>query len=68
MAGAIAGNVSREAITPSGNIFGEATRGLFFKALKQNLKLKTFVGTCANAVKTQLWTALIAMLILRFLN
>ena len=41
---------------------------LFFKALKQNLKLKTFVGTSANAVKTQLWTALIAMLILRFLQ
>ena len=26
---------------------------LFFKALKQNLKIKTFVGTCANAVKIQ---------------
>ena len=32
---------------------------LFFKALKQNLKIKTFVGTSANAVKTQIWTALI---------
>jgi hypothetical protein len=31
---------------------------LFFKALKQNLKIKTFVGTSANAVKTQIWTAL----------
>ena len=31
---------------------------LFFKALKQNLKIKTFVGTTANAVKTQIWTAL----------
>jgi hypothetical protein len=41
---------------------------LFFKALKQNLKIKTFVGTSANAVKTQIWTALIAMLILRFLQ
>jgi hypothetical protein len=30
---------------------------LFFKALKQNLKIKTFVGTSANAVKTQIWTA-----------
>jgi IS4 transposase len=39
---------------------------LFFKALKQNLKIKTFVGTSANAVKIQIWTALIAMLILRF--
>ena len=41
---------------------------LFFKALKQNLKIKTFVGTTVNAVKTQIWTALIAMLILRFLQ
>jgi hypothetical protein len=41
---------------------------LFFKALKQNLKVKTFVGTSANAVKIQIWTALIAMLILRFLQ
>ena len=41
---------------------------LFFKALKQNLKIKTFVGTSANAVKIQIWTALIAMLILRFLQ
>ena len=40
----------------------------FFKALKQNLKIKTFVGTSANAVKIQIWTALIAMLILRFLQ
>ena len=39
---------------------------LFFKALKQNLKIKTFVGTSANAVKVQVWTALIAMLILRY--
>jgi hypothetical protein len=41
---------------------------LFFKALKQNLKIKTFVGTSANAVKTQAWTALIAMLLLRYLQ
>jgi hypothetical protein len=40
----------------------------FFKALKQNLKIKTFVGTSANAVKIQIWAALIAMLILRFLQ
>jgi Domain of unknown function (DUF4372)/Transposase DDE domain len=40
---------------------------LFFKALKQNLKIKTFVGTSANAVKTQIWTALICMLLLRYL-
>jgi len=41
---------------------------LFFKALKQNMKIKTFVGTTANAVKIQIWTALIAMLILRYLQ
>lgn len=40
---------------------------LFFKALKQTLKVKTFLGTSANAVKTQIWTALIAMLILKYL-
>ena len=38
---------------------------LFFKALKQTLKIKTFVGTSANAVRTQVWTALIAMLVLK---
>jgi hypothetical protein len=41
---------------------------LFFKALKQSLKIKTFVGTSPNAVKTQIWTALIAMLLLRYLQ
>lgn len=41
---------------------------IFFKALKQNLKIKTFVGTSTNAVKIQIWTALIAMLILRLLQ
>ena len=41
---------------------------LFFKAIKQNLKIKTFIGTSANAVKTQIWTALIAMLLLRYLQ
>jgi len=41
---------------------------IFFKALKQNLKIKTFVGTTANAVKTQIWTALIAMLLLKYMK
>lgn len=41
---------------------------IFFKALKQNLKIKTFVGTTANAVKIQIWTALVGMLILQFLQ
>jgi len=41
---------------------------IFFKALKQNLKIKTFVGTSPNAVKIQIWTALITMLVLRYLQ
>jgi hypothetical protein len=41
---------------------------LFFKALKQNFKIKTFVGTSANAVKTQIWTALIAIMLVRYLQ
>jgi len=41
---------------------------LFFKALKQTLIIKTFVGTSANAVRTQMWTALIAMLVLKYLQ
>ena len=36
---------------------------LFFKLLKQQLKIKTFVGTSANAVRIQIWTALIAVLV-----
>ncbi len=41
---------------------------LFFKLLKQQLQIKTFVGTSANAVRIQIWTALIAVLILRYLQ
>lgn len=41
---------------------------LLFKALKQNLRIKTFVGTTANALKTQIWTALIALLAVKFLQ
>lgn len=41
---------------------------LLFKALKQNLRVKTFVGTSANALKTQIWTALIALLAVKFLQ
>lgn len=40
---------------------------LFFKALKQNLKVKTFVGTSENALRIQIWTALIAILLLKWL-
>jgi IS4 transposase len=41
---------------------------LFFKALKQHLRIKTFVGTTANAVQIQIWTALIAILLLKYLQ
>jgi hypothetical protein len=41
---------------------------LHFKALKQNLRLKTFVGTSENALQTQIWTALIAMLLIKYLQ
>lgn len=41
---------------------------LLFKALKQSCKVKTFVGTSANALKTQIWTALIAMLLVKILH
>lgn len=50
-------------------IFRERWRiELFFKALKQGLKVKTFVGTSENAVQIQIWTALIAMLVLKYLQ
>src|SRR5208283_917948 len=41
---------------------------LFFKALKQNLKIKSFVGTTENALHIQIWTALLAMLLLKWLH
>lgn len=41
---------------------------LFFKALKQNLTLRSFVGTNENALKIQIWTALIALLMLKWLH
>lgn len=41
---------------------------LFFKWIKQNLKVKAFVGHSRNAVMTQLWVALIVYLLLAFLK
>jgi len=40
----------------------------FFRALKQNLKIKSFLSTSPNAVWTQIWTAVIAMLLIRYLQ
>ena len=39
---------------------------LFFKAIKQNLKLKAFIGRSRNAILTQIWIALIAYLLVSF--
>jgi len=41
---------------------------LFFKWIKQNLKVKTFLGTSRNAVLTQVWIALCVYLLLAFLK
>ena len=41
---------------------------LFFKWIKQNLKIKTFLGTSRNAVLTQIWIALCVYLLLAFLK
>lgn len=41
---------------------------IFFKTIKQHLKIKTFIGTSANAVKAQIWTALITVLLLKMLK
>lgn len=41
---------------------------IFFKVIKQNLRIKTFVGTSKNALLIQIWTALITILILKYLK
>ena len=41
---------------------------LFFKCVKQQLKVKSFVGTSQNALLSQLWVALIAYLLLSYLK
>lgn len=40
----------------------------FFKGLKQNLQVKTFIGTSENAVKSQIYIALLAYVIMEFLR
>lgn len=39
---------------------------LFFKAIKQNLKIKAFLGSSKNAVMTQIWIAMISYLLLAY--
>jgi hypothetical protein len=41
---------------------------IFFKELKQHLKIKTFIGINENAVRIQIWTALITILIMKYLK
>ncbi len=41
---------------------------IFFKELKQHLKIKSFIGTTQNAMWIQIWTAMISLLILRYLK
>src|SRR3989338_10883356 len=41
---------------------------LFFKWIKQNLKIKTFLGTSKNAVMNQVWAAMIYYLLLSYIK
>lgn len=41
---------------------------LFFKCIKQNLKIKSFIGTSKNAVMTQIWIAMCAYLLLAWIK
>ena len=41
---------------------------LFFKWIKQNLKIKTFLGTSKNAVLSQIWVAMIYTLLLAYIK
>jgi len=40
----------------------------FFRMVKQNLKIKSFIGTSENAVLIQIWSALITILLLSVLK
>lgn len=41
---------------------------VFFRQIKQNPKIKSFVGTSENSVQIQIWTALMSILVLKFLK
>lgn len=41
---------------------------VFFKQIKQHMKIKSFVGTSENAVQIQIWTAMTAILLIKFLK
>lgn len=62
-------NIMHLAASPIAAIYKERWQiELLFKALKQHLRIKTFVGTTENAVQVQIWIALITMLLLKFLQ
>jgi transposase len=41
---------------------------VFFRTIKQLMRIKTFVGTSLNAVRIQMWTAMIAILLFKILQ
>ncbi len=41
---------------------------IFFKTIKQHLRVKSFIGTNKKAVMSQIWCAMIAALLLRYLQ
>jgi hypothetical protein len=41
---------------------------IFFKEIKQHLKIKSFIGTSENAVMIQIWSAMLTILMLKFLK
>lgn len=60
-------NIHHLAATTIGAIYRDRWEiETFFRCIKQNLKIKTFVGTSENALRIQIWTALIALLLLKW--
>jgi len=60
-------------MTWTANTIGELYKSrwyveIFFRDLKQLLHIKTFIGTSANAVMIQIWSALITILLLKVLK
>ena len=61
-------NFSLAAATISGIYKARWEIELFFKWIKQNLKIKSFLGTSKNAVMSQVWIAMIYFLLLSFIK
>jgi putative transposase len=64
----LANNMKWAASTVSGVYKDRWQIELFFKAIKQNLKIKRFYGNSKNAVMTQIWIALIVYLLFYLLK